>query len=1265
MLYLDKNDESLFINALGGNLMRGLRVFILCFIISITAFLGAYAIDFYVDIDAVDGNKPGNGLTSTTPVRNIWYILKSGNFTVSPGDVIYIYPSKTNPPTPYDSTVDANGFSEHFPIILDRFSIAGIVNFNMQIGIGDAVVKRFVKNVIYVPVKVWSLTVTDGTQVLKDDGKGKLTGNGSGTINYSTGRIDATFTNPVAFDAPVIAYYETTNLPIINPNYTNANIFEVTNINERDLRIENIKITMAGKSGISAVNPNSMFDGANYYLNIKNCIFEGNVEGGIFGDRANLKIENSIIQRTQSGSGIFATQGKLEIYNCEIFENTYLRGAGIYAAYNNPIIRFSKIHDNYSFNSYDSHGGGIFCFNCSPEISNCDISDNESGDINSLFDFLTCGGGIYCEYKVDQLAINMTNAIIQNNVINNNSAGCGGGIYIKNMTATIKDNQIKNNRAEYVTSNPHHDRALGGAICFDNSGGTIQHNVINGSLADTGAGIYIVNRDVQLSSVIENNSIENNTANSSGGGICILRNFSNVSQAELIDEQAIVTDNIIAYNTSIDGAGIFALDFSTNPKHHTIIKENEIINNTSSHQGGGIFNRDYTPQNYSNPNDILKNGTQILNNRIEANSALEGGGIYGARGLVAKNLITKNIANSESAISSDAYIYNNLIITNENQIGSIIQDKVGICYGKEIVNNTIDGNKIVAIGTSLPQLNNGAIRAKLGCDIVNNIITNTINGFGIVEEDANNSPARVYNNLFFNNKLDSYPTNERIYLNQGSQIISEIPGLHVQAPEAKNNNLDNPLYVSLQAINYALGFDSPAINYGINAPKINLEIAAGNGLEKEFSYVAPYTPLVPNSVKITDGIQNLSDDGNGKLTGNGSGTINYVSGEINIIFENPVTTDYKIMITYDTVLTDYLGNQKTANSVDLGAIEWMATPIPNGISILTESLSSPPWISAALSGITPALFQFLGDTLRITSNNSNICYGMWIRGWDSAQTNQELLYKISANVSTDEANQSIVPEFRIRVNNADAQLGAMLNINSSGNGEAAPISTPRKYDFYYQPVQGTLRSFSSSYLSFEMLNFGPDSPTASLDLSSYNVSIVPMEKVSILFNFVQKYDFSSSAQGWIYNIVSGVPSPDLFWELRHLVFKTYSNKDTFAHYTSPEISVKPGEIVKIEATIGTNVTLQEKVPTIRLRANSSDLQISSMLVITSAGYGEIPPVKDKPKKYTMYLTIPDFAITNAFRISLDVLNIDSYDEAECEVYLENLEVSKAKQPLFN
>jgi hypothetical protein len=155
----------------------------------------------------------------------------------------------------------------------------------------------------------------------------------------------------------------------------------------------------------------------------------------------------------------------------------------------------SSVVDGFSVTNgfVEDRGGGIYCRNSSPTITNNIIINNSA---------LEFGGGIYCS---------ISSAKITNNVIRDNSAGDNGnGISVGGGTygMIIASNIITNNSG-----------SNGGGVSLSVSDVIIKNNIIaRNSVNLNGGGIYCQSG----TPLIINNTIVGNSANENGGGIyCI------------------------------------------------------------------------------------------------------------------------------------------------------------------------------------------------------------------------------------------------------------------------------------------------------------------------------------------------------------------------------------------------------------------------------------------------------------------------------------------------------------------------------------------------------------------------------------------------------------------------------------------------------------------------------------------------------------------------------------------------------------------------
>lgn len=159
------------------------------------------------------------------------------------------------------------------------------------------------------------------------------------------------------------------------------------------------------------------------------------------------------------------------------------------------------------------------------------------------------GGGIYG----GPIETGHTRATIQNNIIRDNSATCGGGV----------------------------------SACD----GRIENNTITGNTAEAfGGGVHDCGGLVARRGVIQNNIISGNSAQSYGGGVywCHGR----------------IRGNIISGNSAIDGGGLnYCNDLITN---------NVIVDNTAAQRGGGVSGCEGTIINCIIWANSAPNGTQLL-----------------------------------------------------------------------------------------------------------------------------------------------------------------------------------------------------------------------------------------------------------------------------------------------------------------------------------------------------------------------------------------------------------------------------------------------------------------------------------------------------------------------------------------------------------------------------------------------------------------------------------------------------------------------------
>ncbi len=246
-------------------------------------------------------------------------------------------------------------------------------------------------------------------------------------------------------------------------------------------------------------------------------------------------------------------------------------------------------------------GGGIFCDQTSPVITNCRVESN-SADI---------GGGICCESASPEIS----GCVIQGNTADN-----GAGIFIRDADPRVSDCTINANIALYVG---------GGIQCVEAApiitGCSIGQNETTSAGVGGGGGISAIDS----SPVVTDNSFRGNQTPMSGGA------FHSSSGSE-----PVVSGNLFKDNSAQNGAAICCEDSGT-----VLLAGNRFTANLASELGGGIYtvgSRTVVTDNTFISNDANDFGgglyyacpllpgsyADIRRNIFENNHGFRGGGLY-------------------------------------------------------------------------------------------------------------------------------------------------------------------------------------------------------------------------------------------------------------------------------------------------------------------------------------------------------------------------------------------------------------------------------------------------------------------------------------------------------------------------------------------------------------------------------------------------------------------------------------------------------------
>jgi parallel beta-helix repeat protein len=184
----------------------------------------------------------------------------------------------------------------------------------------------------------------------------------------------------------------------------------------------------------------------------------------------------------------------------------------------------------------------------------------------------TAGGGI----RINVL----TSPTVTNNIISNNQAEWGGGIYNESGSPLIQDNIIKDNISTFI----------GGGIAAYYSDIKIIGNIIENN---QGSGIHIESTYYNI--LIENNIISNNYGSSCGGGICFYCELNG----------ARVRNNLIIENYSTNEGS--AICFGDTYLDYYELSNNTIVNNGNT---ASVIYLGFDVEAYFF-NNIIRNGSNM------------------------------------------------------------------------------------------------------------------------------------------------------------------------------------------------------------------------------------------------------------------------------------------------------------------------------------------------------------------------------------------------------------------------------------------------------------------------------------------------------------------------------------------------------------------------------------------------------------------------------------------------------------------------------
>jgi hypothetical protein len=302
-----------------------------------------------------------------------------------------------------------------------------------------------------------------------------------------------------------------------------------------------------------------------------------------------------------------------------------------------------------------------------------------------------------------------------------------------------------------------------------------------------------------------------------------------------------------------------------------------------------------------------------------------------------------------------------------------------------------------------------------------------------------------------------------------------------------------------------------------------------------------------------------------------------------------------------------------------------------------------------VGGFRPAgITRENGRPVLTTDSNQGI-FGFITLPEEAFAVEPNILYEITARVTSNVADPTRVPTTRLRTNNTSLQKGQEFVVDSNGPSSFVPTPGGREIKAYYVPAQiasPAADPLNAWFASLDLLNDGGlNEANSRTRLDAVRIRPIPLSALRVAETLVEE-DFNNGAAGWEFMPLPGTPAPVSGYGNSGGLDVTPSALGSIGWWTGyPDAVVEGGHLYRGRFLVRSNASAPGKVPTFRVRLNLRSLQMASVISITSNGEGEESPT-EVGRLYDVYLYVPNpVAPTEGIFASLDLIHVDPSDEA--------------------
>jgi parallel beta-helix repeat protein len=484
----------------------------------------------------------------------------------------------------------------------------------------------------------------------------------------------------------------------------------------------------------------------------------------------------------------------------------------------------------YNPTTLDAQGEGRVLYitgNIAPAIEGLILTNGNAAGL---------GGGVWAEDGGGGVYVRLAETTIANCSVVDNSADVGGGAFLQNSNAILRDNTISDNTALGWG---------GGGVFLDRSSAVLSGNTISDNAANEGSGLLLWKSPATL----RDNDIGNNHANRAGGGLQLYHS-----------DNATVSDNTISSNTAYYGGGL-DVNYS-----NATFRGNFITGNSAEH-GGGL--------------DLWHSPATFIENSFIDNAANSNGGglwLHQSDATVRDNTISGNTANDGGGLmlnESDATLRDNTISANE---------AVGWGGGLQLSNcdnATLSGN---AVDSNSAQFGAGVLLWQSSATVKGNIIHSNIaseGGGGVV---LGQSAATLKDNNISKNEAGGWG---------GGGVLLHMSAATVSGNSISENNADSGGGVRLNSSHNAmLSGNTISGNMADWGGGLSLESSDATLVN---NVVADNQATTGSGVYVSGSSQHLLHTTIARNSA-GSGRGVYVTGNSSVVLDNTVLVGHTVGI---------------------------------------------------------------------------------------------------------------------------------------------------------------------------------------------------------------------------------------------------------------------------------------------------------------------------------------------------------------------------------